>query len=138
MRAPNFTLALLASLGLCGCADMAVVDPGHRAVLSTPDGAISTLDEGESAVPSGSVVDDFDLRQLSSGGSFAAVTADGVPILVGDPVVAYSWIAEELVAADRELGSDGAKVVVMATVSAAISRVLATYRWDELDTVHIR
>jgi len=129
-------LALCLSLG--GCVGLAVVEPGHRAVAMSPEGNFSLLDEGVSSVPPDAVVDDFDLRQLNEGGTFVAITADGVPIAIGDPVVSYGWIAQELIDADRALSREAARGVVAATVGSAISRVLATYRWDELDPNHIR
>jgi hypothetical protein len=128
-------MRLLLLLGLSACATISVA-PGHAAVLLRPDGTMSVLPEGVTQVPRSSHADDFDLTQQAQGGSFDAVTADGVPVIVRDPTIVYGWIAGELVAADRELG--GARPLVAALVRATIARVLASYRWDELDTAHLR
>ena len=98
-------LALMAAM-LSACADVAVVDPGHRAVVLTPDGQYLTLDEGVASIPANSQVDDFNLRQQAAGGTFTAVTADGVPLTVGDPVVSYTVDPDQLVDLDRRLGAE--------------------------------
>lgn len=131
-------LIALAGLALAACADVVVVDSGHRAVLMTPDGAVASLGEGTASVPADSVVHDFDLRQQEVAGSFTAVTADGVPLVVRDPVVSFSWVPEEVVDADRSIGPQGAPAIVATIVGSTITRVLASYRWDQLDTAHIR
>jgi hypothetical protein len=126
-------LALLSS-----CATVAVVDSGHAAVMLAPDGALSVLGEGATEVPGGTVVDDFDLRQQEVRGTFGAITSDGVPVVVAHPAVGYRWIADELIAADRTVGREGAQDLVAAVVGATTARVLATCRFDALDSAQIR
>jgi hypothetical protein len=126
------------ALASSGCAGIAVVDAGHIAVMLASDGEMSVLDEGAFETPPDAVVDDFDLREQQQAGTFVAVTKDGVPVGVGYPTILYRWVPEELIAADRELGAQGAKPLIDAVVASNICRVLATYRWDQLDTPHIR
>jgi regulator of protease activity HflC (stomatin/prohibitin superfamily) len=138
MRELVWRLAGLASLGwLCSCATV-VVSPGHRAVLMAPDGAMRVLDEGVASVPPLSHVDDFDLRQQDQGATITAITADGVPVIVGDPSFSYALVAEELVAADRQIGPDHWRSIVEPIVHSTVTSVLASYRWDQLDTASIR
>ncbi|HEX4462796.1 MAG TPA: SPFH domain-containing protein [Polyangia bacterium] len=122
------------SLGLAGCAGFtsATIAPGHAGVLITADGAASVLHEGIADVPADAHVDDFDLTQQEDGGTFTATTADGVPVVVHDPTVSYALVADELVAADRELGPDRWRAIVAPIVQSTIAGVLATYRFDAL------
>ena len=93
-----------------------------------------TLDEGASkASPPTRRSTDFDLRQQAVGGTFTAVTADGVPLTVGDPVVSYTVDPDQLVDLDRRLGAERIPAVIAPLVSSAIASVLASYRWDEMD-----
>ena len=144
MRLRLVPLAAYAALSACvvvlsGCATSVVsVAPGHAAVVLAPDGALTRLDEGDADVSSAAQVDDFDLREQIQSGSFTALSADGVPLFVGDPVVSVHLVAGELAALDRELGPDGWRPLVAAVVQSTIARVLAGYRWDALDTVNIR
>jgi hypothetical protein len=139
MRRRTFGYILPLGCLWSACATVSVaVDPGHGAVLTDPNGNMSILGEGVAYVSADARVDDFDLTQQSQGGSFAAVTKDGVPLRVVDPVVGYRVIAEELVEADRTLGPTGWKSVVEPIVSSTIGRVVATYRYDQLDTPRLR
>jgi hypothetical protein len=106
--------------------------------MLSANGELSTLDEGAFDTPPDAIVDDFDVREQQQAGTFVAVTKDGVPVGVGYPSILYRWIPEELIAADRELGAQNAKPVIDAVVASNICRVLAKYRWDELDAAHIR
>jgi regulator of protease activity HflC (stomatin/prohibitin superfamily) len=141
MRRPKITrilmLAALAALPACATVGVTVA-PGHAAVLTLDDGSMTVLHEGAVDVPATAQVDDFDLTQQTSGGTFNAVTADGVPLVVHDPVVSYALAPDELVAADRALGPDRWRAIVTPLVHAAIDNVLATYRWAELDSDGIR
>lgn len=132
------TLGLLSLAGgIPSCASVSVA-PGHAAVLMTSDGTMSVLGEGTSALPSGSLADDFDLRQQGQTSTFKAITADAVPVLVGDPVVSYHVVASELVAADRALSPADQCTLIGVVVEASVASVLASYRWDQLDTRNIR
>lgn len=132
-RGSFFFLLSVSALGAC-----ATVPAGHRAVLTTFDGATRTLDEGVAVVPLFSKVDDFDLRQQGQNENFMALTADGVPIRAGDLLVTYQLIGTELVAADREVGPHYAVTLIDPIVQSAARKVLASFRWFELDTAHIR
>src|ERR1700761_7490669 len=112
-------LAALASLPACATVEVAVA-PGHGAVMLDAGGSYSRLDEGVADVPAGARVDDFDLREQTQGGTFTALSADGVPMLVGDPIVSYTLAADELVALDRALGADGVQPLVARVVQSTI------------------
>ena len=128
-----FLLLLMSS-----CATTVSVEPGHGAVILTPDGTLSVLAEGSTDVPAGTVVDDFNLRQLELHGSFQAVTTDGVPVVVGDPVVSYRVLPAELVAADRAIGTANWDQLIGPIVQSTVANVLSTYRFTDLDTDHMR
>ena len=134
-RASIFAVVLF---GGCATLQTAVVAPGHAAVVLTADGRYATLGEGATDLPGDAIVDDFDLRQQTQGGTVQAVTKDGVPVGVGNPTVSYRWAPGELIDADRTMGSAGAPALISAIVSAAIAREISAYRWDELDSPHIR
>jgi hypothetical protein len=129
---------LIASLAtLPACATVAVA-PGHAAVVLDASGALTRLDEGVADVSFAAQVDDFDLRQQTQGGTFTALSADGVPLVVRDPIISYTLVADELVALDRDLGRDGWRPLVAAVVQSAVAGVLGGYRWDELDSARLR
>jgi hypothetical protein len=130
-------LVALGSLPACATVDVAIA-PGHGAVMLDAGGGYARLEEGVAELPAGARVDDFDLREQTQGGSFTALSADGVPMLVGDPIVSYTLPAGELVALDRELGADGVQPLVARVVQSTIGGVLAGYRFDALDPDHVR
>jgi hypothetical protein len=132
------TLALLFLAGALPCCASVSVAPGHAAVLLTPEGKMAVLGEGTTDVPSGSVVDDFDLRQQALTATFTAITKDAVPLHLSDAAVNYHVVAADLVAADRALSPADQRTLVAAVVEASAASVLATYRFDQLDTPRIR
>ncbi|HEY2743603.1 MAG TPA: SPFH domain-containing protein [Polyangia bacterium] len=133
-------IVVIVALGLLpGCATVEVaVAPGHGAVVLDAAGQYARLDEGVSDLPADAHVDDFDLREQTQGGTFTALSADGVPMRVGDPTVSYTLPAGELVALDCELGADGVQPLVARVVQATVGRVLAGYRFDALDPDTVR
>lgn len=116
----------------------ATVEPGHAAVLLTPGGDTSILEEGVAVVPLYSNVDDFNLRQQGKSEDIEALTADGVPIAAGESLVTYRLLQSDLLAVDRELGHNYVRTMIEPIVRSTARQVLATYRWYELDTPHIR
>jgi hypothetical protein len=136
MRVTGWAMAVLASCGLWGCATVAVIEPGYRAVLQRPDGELVVLGEGVEALEPNSVVQDFDLRQQLTGRSVAVVTADGVPVVVGNPIATWAWAPDELVDAARTVSE--ARAVVAALVGEAVAQVLSGFVWKDLDTPHLR
>jgi hypothetical protein len=131
-------VALAALASLPACATTVEVGAGHAAIALDSDGRFSRLDEGESIVSASARVDDFDLRQQTQGGTFTAISADGVPLVVGDPIVSYTLAPDELVALDREVGADGVQPLVARIVQSTIAGVLSRYRWDALDPAAVR
>src|SRR6202012_252049 len=105
---PRVLVALAALASLPACATTVEVGAGHAAVALDGDGRFTRLDEGESIVAATARVDDFDLRQQTQGGTFTAISADGVPLVVGDPIVSYTLAPDALVALDRAVGGGGA------------------------------
>lgn len=134
------SLAVASVLLLSSCAGVVTttVAPGHAAVMTTADGEHLILREGMTDVPDSAHVDDFDLTQQAAGGTFTATTADGARVVVHDPTVSYTLVADELVAADGELGPDRWRAIVAPIVQATIAGVLATYRFDELTPRNLR
>lgn len=133
------TSLLVASLAwLPGCAATVAVAPGHGAVVMDRDGALTRVHEGVATVWTAAQVDDFDLREQTQGGTFTAISRDGVPLVVRDPIVSYRLVDDELVALDRDVGPDGWRALVAPVVQATIASVLAGYRWDELDAARLR
>jgi len=128
----------IATIGAALLASCATVEPGHAAVLMDSYGRTRALGEGTTPIPPYSQVDDFDLRQQARSENFLALTADGVPVRAGDSVVTYELRPSDLVAADREIGADYARTLVFPVVQSVVRRVLARYRWFDLDTPHIR
>ncbi|HEY4121998.1 MAG TPA: SPFH domain-containing protein [Byssovorax sp.] len=132
-------VALAVALVLSGCASVTTsIAPGHRAVVTAADGGTSVIGEGAADVPADAQVEDFDLREESQGGTFAARTADGVPVLVRDPVLTYTWVADELPAAAREVGAARRREIAAAIVASAVSAELAKVRYRELDPARLR
>ena len=135
---PRVLVALAALASLPACATTVEVGAGHAAVALDGDGRFTRLDEGESIVAATARVDDFDLRQQTQGGTFTAISADGVPLVVGDPIVSYTLAPDELVALDRAVGGDGVQPLVARVVQSTIGSVLSGYRWDALDPATLR
>jgi hypothetical protein len=131
-------LGALVLFGSASCATTATVASGHAAVITSANGDMQAVGEGAIDVPADARVDDFDLRQQILGGSFAVNSADGMPLVARDPVISVRVIPDEIVAADARTGPDGWRALVTPIVHAAIAKVIATYRWDELTPDAIR
>ncbi len=114
------------------------VHSGSGAVRITSDGRMSQLTEGQHFLSPLDQVDIFNLREQGMTERFVTLTADGVPVLASDSLVSYHIASSELVALDREIGPDYRSTVIDPIVSSAVRRVLASYRWSELDSTHIR
>ncbi len=114
---------------LAGCVS---VPPGRRAVVMGPTGAMSELGEGEAPIAPLSMTRLYDVREQERNEDLHALTADGAPVTAGSSLVSYRPVAGELVALERETGTDYYAVLVRPILMSEVRRVLARYRWREL------
>ncbi len=126
---------VFSTAGLTGCA---VVDSGYRGVAVSPNGHFTTLPEGASFVVPFTSVRSYDLRQRGFTAHFFTLTADGVSVETSDSLVTYHIVKSEIVPLAREVGPNYESVVIVPIVQSVVRRVLASYRWSQLDSRHIR
>lgn len=128
-------LIAVVSIALAGCA---TVDSGFGGVSMSPYGRFSELPEGSDFVNPLATVQYYDLRQQGYTEHFLTLTADGAVVETSDSLVTYHIARHELVALARETGPDYKNILIRPVVQAAVRRFLAGYRWDQLDSAHIR
>jgi hypothetical protein len=130
----------IAAVFACSCAGLTAVTvaPGHAAVALSPTGELRVLDEGVTEVEADARVDDFDLREQELGGTFTAITRDGVRVVVVNPGVVYHLVGSELLAADRHVPPSGWRPLIASIVQSTVARVLSRYTLRELDANAIR
>jgi regulator of protease activity HflC (stomatin/prohibitin superfamily) len=126
----------LATMLMNGCG-VASIPSGYKAVVVTPMGHRKVILEGDFSVNLWSQVDRYDLRAQERNEDLVAITAEGAPVKAGSSLVTYSIVADELDSFDEGLGSDYYRILVEPTLQSTTRRVLAGYRWDQLDSDRI-
>jgi regulator of protease activity HflC (stomatin/prohibitin superfamily) len=65
------------------------------------------------------------------------LTSQGANVIAGNSVISFRPIEKELSAFDHEVGPEYYEKIISPIVQSAVRKVLATYRWNDLDENHI-
>jgi regulator of protease activity HflC (stomatin/prohibitin superfamily) len=123
---------LAGAVGSAGCSTFVRVGAGEMAVVHTPDGAMKgPLQPGDYRLGVDDTTTEYSVRSQEKEEPLDVLSSDGLRIVL-DTSIRYHIVGSDVVALDRELGSDYYGVLIGPTLRSQARKVVGRFRPEEI------